>query len=71
MLCVEVIVVKATVVIVQFYCVVYVVYWVYSNIRYNAKKFFCVCGVYFGYSKSRYCAMVLCCVCSLLWLQQQ
>ena len=67
-LCVEFIVVTATVDIVQCYCVMCGVYCGYSNI--NILQWYCVlCGHYCGYSNNRYSAMVLCCVCSLLWLR--
>ena len=66
----EVIVVKTTVDIVEWYCVVCGGYCGYSNSRYSAKVLCCV-GVYCGYNNSRYIAMVLYCVWSLLWLQEE
>jgi len=54
-------VVKATVDIVQCYCVLCGVYCCYSNRSYSAMVLCCV-GVYCGYSKSRYNAMVMWCL---------
>jgi len=69
-LCVEVIVVTATVDIVQCYCVVLEFIVVTATV--DIVQWYCVvCADYCGYSNSRYSAMVLCCVWSLLWLQQQ
>ena len=62
MLCVEFIVVIATVDTVQWYCVMCGVYCGYSNSKYSAIVLCCV-GVYCGYSSSRYSAMVLCSTC--------
>jgi len=52
-------VVKATVDIVQWYCVVCGDYFGESNSRYSAIVL-CFFGVYCLYSNSRYSAMVLC-----------
>jgi len=63
-------VVKATVDIMQWYCVVFEFIVVTATV--DIEQWYCVvCGVYCGYSNSRYSAMVLCYVWSLLWLQQQ
>jgi len=70
MLCVEFIVVTATVNIVQCYCVVFGVYCGYSKVD-IVQWYRVVCGVYCGYSNSRYRAIVLCFVWSFLWLQLQ
>jgi len=51
-------VVTATVVIVQWYCVVCGVYCCYSNRNYSVMILCCV-GDYCGYSRSSYYAMVL------------
>jgi len=59
-LCVEYIVVTATVDIVQYYSVLCGVYCGYSNSRYSSNVL-CFCGVYCGCSNSRYRVMVLCC----------
>jgi len=68
--CVEFIVVRATVNIVQWYCVVLEFIAVISSVV--IVQWYCVvCGVYCGYNNSRYRAMILCCVWRLLWLQQQ
>ena len=70
MLCLEFILVTATVDIVQWYCVVleFIVFTATVDI---VQWFYVVCGVYCGYSNSRNSAIVMCCLCSLLWLQQQ
>jgi len=69
-LCVEIIVVTATVDTVQRYCVVLEISVVTTTV--DLEQWYCVvCGVYCGYMKSRYRAMLLCYVWSLLWLQQQ
>ena len=61
MLCVEFIVVKATVDIVQSYC--FVLKFIVVTATEVIVQWFCVvCGVYCGDSNSRYSAMVLCCV---------
>jgi len=60
-LCVEFIVVKEPVVVVQCYCVVMEFIMVTATI--DILQWYCVlCGVYCGYSNSRYSAMVLCCL---------
>jgi len=69
-LCVEFIVVTATVNIVQWYCVLSGDYCGYGNSICSAMVL-CFCGVYCGYSNSRFSGMVLCCVWSFLLLQQQ
>ena len=58
MLCVELIVVTATVEIVQSYCVVLQVIAVTGTV--DIVKCFCVvCGMFCGYSNSRYSAMIM------------
>ena len=70
MICLEFILVTATVDIVQWYCVC-VEYFV-DIATVDIVQWYCVlCVVYCGYSNSRYSAIVLCCVWSLLWLEQQ
>jgi len=60
--CVEFIVVKATVVIGQWYCVVCVEIIVVKATVDIVQWCCVVCGVYCGWSKSRYSAIVLYCV---------
>jgi len=68
-LCLEFIVVTATVDVVQCYCVLLEFIVVTATI--GILQWYCVlCGIYCGYRISRYSAMVLCLVWSLLWLQQ-
>ena len=70
MLCVEFILVTATLDIVQWYCVVLKFIVVTASI--NIVHLYCVvCGVYCSYSNSSYSAMVVCFVWRLLLLQQQ
>jgi len=58
-LCVEFILVTATVDIVQWYCVVLQVFVVTATV--DIKQWYgVVCGDYCGYSNSRYRAMLLC-----------
>jgi len=71
MLCVEFIVVTATVDIGQWYCVVCVEYIVVTATTDIVKWYCVVCRDYCAYNNRRYSAMVLCCVWRLLWLQQQ
>jgi len=60
-------VVKATVDIVQCYCVVLEIIVVTTTV--DVVQWYCfLCGGYCGYSNSRYGAMVLSCVWSVLWL---
>ena len=66
----EFIVVTATVDIVQWYCVLCIVYCVERNSSYRAMILCCV-GDYCGYINSRFSGMVMCCLWRLLWLQQQ
>jgi len=61
--------VKATVDIVQWYCVL--LEYIVVTATVGIVQWYCVvCGVYCGYSNCRYSAMVLCCLWSLLWLKQ-
>ena len=60
-LCVEFIVVKATVDIVQWYCVVRSFFVVITTI-FSVQCYCVVCEAYCGYCNSRYIAMVLCCL---------
>jgi len=54
-LCVEVIVVRSTVFILQCYCVVWEIIMVTTSV--DIVQWYCVvCGVYCGYSNSRYSA---------------
>jgi len=64
-------VVRATVDIIQWYCVVCVEFIVVTATVGIVQCYCVVYGDYCGYSNSRYSAMVLCCVWRLLWLQQQ
>jgi len=64
--CVEFILVRATVVIVQSYCVVLEFIVVTATVD-IVQWYFVVCRAFCGYSNSRNSAMVLCCVWRLLW----
>ena len=62
--------VTATVVILQWYCVL--VEFIVVKATVDIVQCYCVvCGDKCGYNISRYSAMVLCCVWSLLCLKQQ
>ena len=69
MLCLEFIVVTASVNILQCYSVVCVEFIVVTAKFDVWQLCFVVCVVYCRYNNSRYSAIVLCCVWSLLWLQ--
>jgi len=62
--------VKATVDIVRWYCVLMEIIVVTATV--DIVQWYCVvCGVYCHNINSRYSAMLLCCVWRLLWIKQQ